>query len=260
MLRTRELVFIAASTLIGLIFFAPSSFATMIAGNLVIADVGPMGVTLNFIDFDYPPAGPADGSGAGLFNILSGSAGSFAPLAGTQASIRDLNRAVTPVGMSVSDENFVTFSSPLAAGWSITLTELLPGIDSFADCTNPTPAPGQTCTPNIPGGSPFNLQNTTSSSSTLSFTFIGIAHDVAEPGVNSNVLGLFSSTFSNDNLQQIVGALGTGGTLVTSNSGTITATLIPSNPVPEPGSLSMILLGLMAGCAAGRKKLHKLNQ
>lgn len=140
------------------------------------------------------------------------------------------------------------------------MTELLPGIDSFADCTNPTPAPGQTCTPNIPGGSPFNLQNTTSSSSTLSFTFIGIAHDVAEPGVNSNVLGLFSSTFSNDNLQQIVGALGTGGTLVTSNSGTITATLIPSNPVPEPGSLSMILLGLMAGCAAGRKKLHKLNQ
>lgn len=116
MLRTRELVFIAASTLIGLIFFAPSSFATMIAGNLVIADVGPMGVTLNFIDFDYPPAGPADGSGAGLFNILSGSAGSFAPLAGTQASIRDLNRAVTPVGMSVSDENFVTFSSPWRPG------------------------------------------------------------------------------------------------------------------------------------------------
>lgn len=236
----------------GLLLSAPSLFATLIQGTLAITGSGPVAVNGNAIDFQ-PPVNPL-GDGAGGFSIIGmgSSTGSFAGLAGTSGTVRDLSRTVVPVGSPTTFSNFITFTAPSASTWTITLTQLLPGVYGAGDCLS-GPAGGQNCTPPQPGGSPFNLTNTTASTSTASFTFSGTATDTAT-GETSNVIGLFSTTFSNLNLQQIVGAIASGQTILTSWSATITA--VPSPVIPEPGTLSLMAMGgiLMVGSILSRKR------
>ena len=152
----------------GLAAFAPRSFAVAIGGNLLGAGVGPVNFSNTVIDFTTP-VNPL-GNGTGTFDILAGSTGSFAALAGANAaSIRDLNSATVPAGVPVAYSNFVTFAAQPT--WSITLTLLLPGSFSSAECGLPAAA-GQVCTP---AGSPFEFVNTTATSSTVTFSFLGDA-------------------------------------------------------------------------------------
>ncbi|MEO7145347.1 MAG: hypothetical protein ABI165_17770 [Bryobacteraceae bacterium] len=231
---------------VGLIGFAPGLYATALTGNLVLGTpTDSIGVDLHNIDFNF--SGSIDNNDTGSINVLGTSTGSFAS-AGSSVNIADLSSLVVPVGATVNDVNFITF--PAQPTWSFTLTELLPGVYTSAACTA-APAPGQTCTPNIAGGSPFNLTNNSTSTSTVSFSFLGTAQDSTTPTLKSNVQGIFSETFSNQNLQQLVSTVVGGGTIVTSYSGTVTA-----STVPEPGPGSMVLLGamLIAGSVIVRKR------
>lgn len=231
--------------------FAPASQAAFLNGNLLIAGVGPVTVTFDVIDFT-PPVNPA-GNGSGTFNILPGSTDSFAPLVGTQASVRDLNRNVVGVGTPTSYANFVTFAAQ--PGWSITLTTLLPGVFSSAACTA-APAAGQNCTPAVPGGSPFNLTNTTPTASTVSFTFLGTAVDSATPNLVSTVQGVFTSQFSNMSYQAVLAQLAGGGSVSNSDSASITVTAIP-----EPGTLSSFVIGgLLAAVSIGVRRFCATRQ
>lgn len=224
----------ALPVLFCLVTIAPGAFATPITGTLNVTGVGPTNVTSTAIDFTTP-VNPF-GDGFGLFNITGGSTGSFVPLAGTQASIRDLNAGVVPTGINVNYTNFVTFAAQPT--WSITLLQLLPGVFSSAQCSSPAAA-GQSCTPG--SSSPFNLINTSSSSSILTFSFIGSAVDSTTPGLPTDVQGVFTIPYSNLSYQQLLAAVSDGGTVGGSISASITAT--SPSAVPEPGTLSTALLG-----------------
>jgi hypothetical protein len=230
--------------LCGLVVFAPGSYAIPLDGTVLVNGVGPVIVSATVIDFT-PPVNPT-GNGNGLFDIVAGSSGVFAALVGTQASVRDLNAGVVPAGVNVNYTNFVTFAAQPT--WSITLTQLLVGIHSSAQCALPAAA-GQVCTPFA--GSPFNLVNNTSTSSTVSFTFIGTAVDSTTPSITSTVQGVFTSQFSNMNYQQILTAVSApGGTVTNSNSASISL-----SSIPEPGTLSTALFGglLIAGSIIARQ-------
>jgi hypothetical protein len=184
------------------------------------------------------------GNGKGLFDIIPPVSGSFVGMSGTVATIQDLNAATVPAGTTVSFP-FITFAAQPT--WSITLTQLLPGIHSSASCGMPA-AGGQTCTPFA--GSPFNLTNNTATSSTVSFTFLGTAVDSATPTLISNVQGIFTSQFSDMNFQQLLAIVSGGGFVVNSDSAAISVSAIP-----EPGTLSTAFLGglLIVGSILSRK-------
>jgi hypothetical protein len=109
------------------------------------------------------------------------------------------------------------------------------GINGTAGCPSPfgsgnVPAAGQTCT--IPG-SPFNLQNLSTTQSIVTFRMAGFSADGT-----STWSGTFTSQFNNIPYQTIIQQLNTNGFVFNSFSAQITL-----SPVPEPGSLSFLLLG-----------------
>ena len=100
------------------------------------------------------------------------------------------------------------------------------GTNGAAGCV-----PGGTfCTP---PGSPFNLQNTSASSSTVSFIMGGFSADGT-----ATWTGTFTSQFNNMTFQQVLTALATNGFVSNTFSGQVTL-----SPVPEPGSMAFLLLG-----------------
>jgi hypothetical protein len=228
------------------------SFGAQIQGTLVLSGQGPVAVNLNDIDFDYsggtnatnPPTatGTVDGTGdSALFNILNTSTGDFLPLAGTTATVADLNSTDEPTGSTVSKTNFLTFS---ANGWSVTLTEVLNG--NLPYCNGSTDS---ACTP-FPG-SPFDLiQN--GNTVQASFTYIGTITNGTDV---SPATGTFSTTFSGVTIDgNVLPIIAGGGAIVTSDSGTLFATTTSS--VPEPATGAMIG-GALLGLAALLKKVRK---
>ena len=180
-----------------------------------------------------------------LFDITTASTGSFAALAGTTATVHDLDNAIEPTGVTVSLPHFITFAAqPL---WDITLTEVLPGVFGTAQCTLAA-APGQSCTP---PGSPFNLTNESGNQVAVSFSYLGRASDGL--GNFTNVSGTFQTTFSNTTYQAILAVLQGGGAVVTGGTGTLGAT---AAAIPEPGSTSLALIGgaLLLISAVSRRK------
>ena len=240
--------------------------------NLAIVDLDSVAVNTQYIDFDYtgaitntnPPlaTGTVDGSGAGPF-LVTGSSGTFSGLNGTDVSVHDLCRTgagpcaqPVPVGSSTSFANFVVFAAKPT--WSIILTQLQQGSFSSAACTSSSPAPGDVCTPAVPGGSPFNLENLGNPGGPVtgvdvSFTFLGSISDSAE-GLVYPIRGIFSTTFANTDLQTIIRQIALGNTIATSASGTLTVL----SGVPEPGTLPMMALGGLLLCCSliGRRKIR----
>jgi hypothetical protein len=220
-------------------------------------------VNLQFIDFDYsggtantvPPTatGTVDGNGdSAQFDILSGSTGSFAPLAGTQAIVADLDNGngetagtiILPTANGGTAGHFITFS---ANSWAVTLQEILPG--NLPACTG---SGDVACTPSFAanGVSPFDLVQQ-GNNVIASFAYNGTIND--GQGNSSAATGTFSTTFSGTTVDQVLitvapagsfGGQGQGKSIVTGDTGTLFATAIP-----EPASGALIggaLLGLAA--------------
>lgn len=218
--------------------------AAALNGNLSLSSSGSETVAVSGtnIDFDFtgtvnpgfPPTttSPVVGTGTGgLFEITAASTGSFGgSLIGTNTTVANLSSTAEPVGLTTGSglplTSFITFSAE--PGWNITLTELLPGVD--------TPCTSTSCTP---AGSPFNLTNEGGGQVLVGFSFLGTATDGS--GNSSNVGGTFSTTFSNTTYQAILADLASGESIVSSANATIGVT--PVSAVPEPASVYMLLLG-----------------
>ena len=232
--------------------------ASTIVGNLALSSSGSQVIAVDdhIIDFNFggavssgfPPTSsdPLNPNGSGLFDVGLASTGSFAGIGGT-VTVHNLDSTQQPTGQTSGPglplSNFITFSA--RPTWSITLTQILPGVFSSVDCSA-TPAVGQTCSP---PNSPFNLSNIGGDQVNVNFAFEGIANDGL--GNLSNISGTFGTTFSNTSLQAVLAAIQAGDAVVTTASGTLAAV---ATPVPEPGSASSILLGcsLIGLAALGR--------
>lgn len=169
--------------------------------------------------------------------------GGFVALAGTTAAIQDITNPPDAVGTPGIDAplnvvNFMTFTT--APNISFTLTYLLSGINGSAGCALPIAAAGQLCTPDVPNQSPYNLQNTSSTSSTASFRILGTEVD-SLTGNTANVVGTFTTPFSDKTFQDILATIAGGGSITTSFSAQFAVTAVQT---PEPGALQELMAGL----------------
>lgn len=232
--------------------------ASALSGNLSLSSFGTETVAVNAtdIDFDFtgtttgtPPivtSGTVDGSGdTGLFEITAASTGSYAGITGTNVTVHDLSAVTEPVGSTTSLPNFITFAAE--PGWSITLTEVLAGVDN-STCNGSV----NNCTP---AGSSFNLLNEAGGQVLVGFSFMGTETDGL--GDTSNVAGTFSTTFSGTTYQAILADLVAGDAVVSSANATLSIT--PITATPEPASVYMMLLGsaLLMGSAAYRRRQRR---
>jgi hypothetical protein len=179
--------------------------------------------------------------------------GDFTILAGTTGTIQNIANPPDATG-PLDQPDFITFAAD--PDISITLTFLLPGIDGAAGCTDTPPAAGQVCTPDVPDQSPFNLQNTSATSSTASFNILGLEVDSAT-GDTIPITGAFTTPFTSMNFQQLLAMVDgapppIGGTITTPFSAQLSTSL------PEPGTSVELMMGVAAiGIGLYRKKFDK---
>lgn len=195
------------------------------------------------------------GTGVGTFGVDPFTqSGSFTTVAGTAGTIKDLNLAVQPVGVPFTLTDWMVF----AANPNITFTlQLIPaGVFTSAGCSGPAMA-GQNCTPVVPGGSPFNLTNTSATSSVVSFKTDGTVTNRATSEV-SNFDGTFSTQFTNQNLQQLLATVGGGGSVQATYSANFILTS-GTTGVPEPATITLSIAGvifILAGTLRKRRRLE----
>jgi hypothetical protein len=234
--RKGLLAFVGAA---GLAALSPGNVRAMpISGTFNTS--GSVAVGATTIDFQ-PPVGGSNGT-----FVLSntGNTGSFASLSNTTGTILDLNEAIeTPGAAFPALTGFITFTA--APDIRLDLTAIQAGTFSSADCFA-APVAGQTCTPPGFGGggaNPFNLSNTSATTSSASITVFGNAVNTAT-GETDPFVGIFSTQFAVPYQTLLTDV--TSGAVATSYSSTFTATV-----VPEPASLILLgsgFIGLYAIC------------
>jgi hypothetical protein len=207
---------------------------------------GEVSVTATTIDF-LPPM-PA----AGEFMVLPfTTTGDFTGIATNpppQGRIKDLDVMAQPVGTPFLLPEWITFTGPVGANYVFDLTFIRPGTFGSAQCLAP-PAPGQTCTPDVPGGSQFNLANFTASASFVSFVVEGWARTTSDAaGTGLPFIGTFSTQFTDRSYQELLQTVlpppgGQGGAISASYSANFLV-------IPEPGTMSLLLGGLLVGAGA----------
>jgi hypothetical protein len=181
-----------------------------------------------------------------MFSLTTGT-GAFASEVG-QNGISDLDSSSEPIGTTFVNTPFINFDVVPAP--SLLLNFISAGVDSSADCFAPAAA-NQTCTPPNPGGSPFNLQNLSSSQSTASFALSGVTAD----GL-SNWTGIFTVPFNDEPFQQVLATLNSAGSVTNSFSAEVTVTPVSTTPEPTPAFMLACGLGLLA-VSFGTKRLVK---
>jgi len=160
--------------------------------------------------------------------------GGFAALAGTTGTIMDIT---SPPGfLNVPD--FMTFSA--APNITIALTLLDPGIDGTAGCSASPAVGGQVCTPLQ---SALDFQNTSASTGTATFDISGLEVDSSTANTMA-ISGVFTIPL-NESFQQVLAAIGTGGTVTSSFSASLATESSPPPPpsVPEPNTWTSIAIG-----------------
>ena len=226
-------------SLILLTAMATTSHAALISGTIDLTGLDTVRVTGTSIDF---------GNGA-VLAVASTDTSLVAP--GDTGTIQNLSNApgAQPVDTPFSLPNFLTIGS-----LTFNLTFIPSGTSGSAACLAPEAA-GQQCTP---PGSPFNLSNTTSNTSTASFNVRGTVSDGSASNP-SNFEGIFTTQFTSaktatgGSYQDILAQLNAAGFVDASYSATFSFTA-----VPEPGTISMAAIaGLMLlGGSFLRRKLQ----
>jgi hypothetical protein len=179
----------------------------------------------------------------------------FAPLAGDTGIILPITNPPDAVDIPLTD-TFMTLPAAGADGITFTITDLFAGIDGETECADPVATAGQVCTPAPPISadvSPFNLQNTSATSSSASFNLIGYETDIAT-GDTEAFSGSFSDPAVDMSYQAILGEIEGGGTFTTPFSAQIVV-----DSTPEPNSLVELMMGIgLVGIGlVYRKKLKK---
>jgi hypothetical protein len=164
--------------------------------------------------------------------------GGFTALEGTSGSIDNLANPPDAAG-ALDVPLFITFNA--ATNISITLTYLFPGIDGASGCSDLVPATGQECTPDLPTQSPYNLQNTSPTTSTASFSLLGVEVD-SSTGDTIPITGTFSEPFAASTFQQLDAAVEGGDTVTTPFS----AEFETISTSPESSTWLELVMGLGA--------------
>ena len=211
----------------------------------ILAVLGiPMAATADTIDGTMNVSGTIEISNGGIafsgpLSLGAMQQGGFTALAGTTGTIQNFTAANAP-GVIFPTPNFITLSG--APNINFTLLELKAGVDGAAECTANPPSAGQVCTPNLE--SPLNLQNLTATISAISFTILGNEVDsVTDETVP--VIGIFTIQLANTNYQSVLATLAGDGTITSSFSAQITTGTASTPGVPEPGTLSMMAIGML---------------
>jgi hypothetical protein len=218
--------------------------AAPLSGTFAIAGLGDVRVGTNFID--WAQAGNIFGPTPGDILYVSGS-GSFSGLPLTQGTVKDLTSAADPVGVPISESNFLT--SNAQPSWLFTLTFIQPGSGTAAGCTN---NPGDVCTP-FPT-SPFTISNLVGGGSSVALAVRGTLTDPVGPA--SLFVGTFTTQFANLTAAEILALLSTQGFVQSSHSAEFTVTVGPQ-VIPEPATLLLFGTGLSllsAGFARRRNR------
>jgi hypothetical protein len=203
---------------------ATVSHAAVMSGTIDIAGLDNVRVTSNAIDF------------LGAQEVVVTSSNVAGVSAGDTGTIHDLSNSP---GQQPVDTPFVLPNFLTIGGLNFTLTFIPGGTAGSALCGAPEAA-GQQCTP---PGSPFNLFNTSSNTSTASFNVLGTVSDGT--GNPANFVGVFSTQFTplktptGGSYQDILQQLATQGFVDASYSASFSFTA-----VPEPGTTSLLLGGL----------------
>jgi hypothetical protein len=163
--------------------------------------------------------------------------GGFAALAGTSGVIQNITNPPDPAG-AVNIPDFITFNAD--PNVSITLTFLYAGTDGAPGCLLTPPAAGQVCTPQAPdlSLSPFDLTNTSPTSSIASFNVFGYEVDNTT-GDMVGITGALTTPFTSQNFQQLLAIMNGSGTVTTSF-----AAQFQTVETPEPGSMTELIVGV----------------
>lgn len=232
-----------------------SVFATPVTGELDFnGDVTATLTSLNFLC--DAPGGPSCTSGEGSFTISPISTGTFAGLSTSSAAsfgnILSINNSSTPPGGTVSLANFLTFGA--LPGVSFTLTQL--NVGTGGTCP---PAAGATCTPadpslvspSDPTGKTGTVFEDTSQGASAEFSVN--AEAIGTAGEMTPYTGEFSANFEGMTTSQVLAELAGGGSVTVGYVGKFTP--VSTTTVPEPGTASLAVLGLllvMAGVGVRR--------
>jgi hypothetical protein len=179
------------------------------------------------------------------------SVGGFAVFNGTDGTILPITNPPDAVDTPL-DQPFISFA--VAPNITITLTNLDAGIDGSADCSIAVASAGQVCTPDTPDLSPYNLQNTSDTTSSASFNLSGVETD-SLTHTSIGVTGSFSDPSVTMSYQDILELIAMGGTFTTPFSAQITTL----SPTPEPSTLTELMMGfaLVGIGLVYRKKLKR---
>jgi hypothetical protein len=215
-------MFLAALAVAGILSPARSQ-AALLFGNLNMT--GQVNVSLDRIDF----------VGSIMANSATGDFAAAPGLIPSSGTILNIDNPPYATGVTVITNNWLTF--PAIPNISFTLQVLLPGVQGSAACGAPVAA-GQNCTPNVPNISPFNLSNTTLTTSTASFTVTGVEHD-SITNTTTPFVAVITSPFDVP-YQSLLATVNSGGTINTTFAATLTAA-----PIPEPASAITLLGGVL---------------
>lgn len=210
---------------------------------------GASGVSISETTITWSPNGSAPGTGCfntGSPTLITSSQPDI--LSGDTGNIKDLT-----FGGGAVDQ-FLTFEVP-TANLDFVLTGF--GAASTASTACDTIV-GDSCI--FAPGSPFDLTNT-SGGVAIDFTMLGTIDDA---GVTNNWVGLFTTQFGilggRETTLDVQNTFLSGGSISSTYSATIDVNGTPNGnpvPTPEPGTMSMILLGCVGLIGFGRKQFVK---
>jgi hypothetical protein len=222
-----------AGLLAPMLFITGSAQAASVSGQANIA--GNVTVTANAINF-----APTFVNTPGAMET-----GSFFGLTG--GSIMSLSGGPVTGGTNVS--GFIHFDQGVASPITFDLNYIAPGVGTLAACGSS--ALGAECTP---AGSPFTLIQLTSDTVVATLQLNGNAYTGSAASGSSATRGIFSTqSVVSGTIPQLIGQLQNGGSI----SGVTYSASFEASPVPEPGSMLLMGLGLAGAGLIARRKVSK---
>src|SRR3954453_13884859 len=224
---------LGAGLLAPMLFMAGSAQAAAVSGQANIA--GNVTVTANSINF-----APTFVNTPGAMET-----GSFADLTG--GTIMSLTGGPVTGGTNVA--GFINFNQGVASPVTFDLTYIAPGVGTLAACSSS--ALGAECTP---AGSPFTLIQLTSDTVVATLQMNGSAYTGSSASGSSPTRGVFSTrSVVAGTIPQLIGQLQNGGSI----SGVTYSASFEASPVPEPGSMLLMGLGLAGAGLIARGKVSR---
>ena len=207
---------------VGLFLLSPMASAAVIGTLRVSSGPGNVVVSATSVDF-VPPVGGPDGPVQTTSNINYGPGEASVLPSETLGRIRDFTTA-TPFPIM----NFISFAPNVF--FDLTGLDVTPpaGGTNCAALAN-----GASCV--AVAGSPIILTRIGNNTS-VTLSAFGVARDTTP--IPSNFSGLFTTQIANATPGQIQSIITSGGSVTSSFSGEFAVV-----PIPEPGTVSMLLLG-----------------